>query len=347
MKRALLLIILPVAARAQLSVTQLARGAALATSATTSAFTSPSSGSLIVVSTAIYNYGATTPSVTDNLSNTYTQVATPSSQGNLNTVWWYLKNCPSGITSVTVNAGVSDFLVVHAYSVSGADVTAPLDSHNEGGTTASSSTGTINDTTVAANTVVFGGFAGLNTATASAGSGWTLGFTDDNVSTVAITLDDVYQIQSSTATYSPNVSWSVAQSSGYSAAAAAFKQASGGGATPTGAKSKKLLKLDASNMPSVCAGMATPAISDCDGFTSGTMVSFACLYADGSCGAATIPVNLLGGLFGSNPQALTASGVVNMDQHTCLVGANLGTAAMRMGSLGAIDPESFAYSCTP
>lgn len=201
----------------------------VATSVTVTLTASPASGSTIVVSTAIYNIGATTPGVTDNQSNTYTQVAAPSTQGNLNAVWWYLQNCPASITTITLSVGVGDYLVVHVYEVSGAAITGQPDSHGISGTTSSSPSATVGDTTVNAATVVFGSFSGLSSAVATPGSGWTLGYANDSVAVVAVTLDDVYQIVAAQGTYAPNITYSINQASGYSAMAVAIYAAAAGG----------------------------------------------------------------------------------------------------------------------
>lgn len=186
---------------------------------------SPTAGHTLVVSAAIYNCTAVTPTVTDNQGNTYTLATTLASNTILAcTAWFTAPNvASSGAFTIQLNSSLNDFLSIHVYDVSTTVLTSVVDAI---GTPAivnsSSSAGTLNITTSSGHTVVFGNFSGVGTATTNTGGIWQLGYSDD-ASTNNLTHSDVYAIVTSASTYSPNVSWSVAQGSGYVAQAVAIK----------------------------------------------------------------------------------------------------------------------------
>lgn len=269
-------------------------------------------------------------------------VVNDSGGSGIETVIWYAWNASVSSTQ-TFSFQSTSFpgIVVHCYS--GAQSSSdPFDVQN-GTINAAGTTAQPGSITPGANgEVVFTGITSFNGSDTYSSIDSSFTISGNFQYNGNMNMAGAYLIQGTAGAVNPT--WTATQSVKHMVAIASFKAAAGGGgATPTGSKMKKLLKLDASNMPSFCSGMATP---DCDGFTSGTEVSVACLFADGACGGATMPVNLLGGLFGGNSQALTASGAVTAGQHTCLVGGNLASAPIPMGSLGSVDANSFAYSCT-
>jgi hypothetical protein len=211
------------------TVTQVgtATNANVATTTNVTLSPNPTAGDSVVVSAGIFNctFSGLSPTVTDNKGNTYTLRTTLASTAS-GTACGAFFTAPAvttgGTFTVTLTTSVSDYIILHVYAVTGGS--AAFDAA-AGGTIVNSSTtvGTINLATSAASTVVFGNFSGISGVAASAGSGWTLGYTNDNVSTIVITLDDVYKSVSSASTYSPNVTWSLPQGSGYAACAVSVK----------------------------------------------------------------------------------------------------------------------------
>ncbi len=186
----------------------------------------PTAGHTLVFSAAVYNCTAVTSTVTDNQSgNTYTLRQTPAAVNNACTLFFEAPNINvSGTFIVNLHVTAPDYMIGHVYDVSTAqnpsfDSATGTDSSH----TVSTSTGTTSITTVAANTVVWGNFSGIVGTVATAGSGWTLGYSDDTVSSIPVTLDDVYQVANSAGAKTPNLTWALPQGSGYAAAAMATK----------------------------------------------------------------------------------------------------------------------------
>lgn len=87
---------------------------------------SSTSGNLVVVLCSSYGGGSSNvPTITDNLTSSYTTfLSSPPSASYRGTIF-YLRNCPSGITTVTVTPTAICSILAVEYS--GADTTAPAD----------------------------------------------------------------------------------------------------------------------------------------------------------------------------------------------------------------------------
>ncbi len=187
----------------------------------------PTPGHIVVVSVAAYNCTAVTLTVTDNQSgNTYTKATTDTQNTAKScTAWFTAPNINStGTFNLTLTSSGADYLRMHVYDVDSAVTSSVVDTvATPTNTNASSSSGTVTLATTAAHTVVFGNFSGGSAATTTEGSGYTLGYSDDSVSTVIVTLSDVYLIATTNTTYFPNVTWGLPQASGYVSQAISVK----------------------------------------------------------------------------------------------------------------------------
>lgn len=191
----------------------------------------PTAGHILVLSTEVYNCVAVTITMADNQSgNTYTKATTDAqTTGNNCTQFWTAPNINvSGTFIITLTSTLPDYLRMHVYDVNSNVTSSVVDANGRTTTNTSSASGTCCTTnalaTTAANTVVFGNYSGLTTGvTATAGTGYTLGYSDQSLGTVIASLDEVYQIVTSAATYTPTVNWSTNEAMGYAAHAVAIK----------------------------------------------------------------------------------------------------------------------------
>ncbi|MBV9075653.1 MAG: hypothetical protein JOZ10_18675 [Acidobacteria bacterium] len=136
------------------------------------AWSSSGSGNLIWVE--LYNINNTgTTTITDNKSDTYTQLFNTGTNcnGGSQCAAWYLKNTPSGITSITITTS-SGTLFCAAGEYSGLDTSSPLDVNTGLNTTASTSWASIAGSTSSSNELLVGFAANASTQTYSLGGSW-------------------------------------------------------------------------------------------------------------------------------------------------------------------------------
>ncbi len=138
----------------------------------TPAYTSAvTSGNLLIA--LIYPSGTTSvSSVTDSLSQTWTQIAGASGTTTSSAYIYYQKNTAGGACTVTVTLGAAANCNIIIYEFSGCDTAAPLDQSNTTVTTSSTATTSGNVTTTVADELLIGGaHCGLNATAGEAG--WT------------------------------------------------------------------------------------------------------------------------------------------------------------------------------
>jgi hypothetical protein len=204
----------------------------LNTTVTCSLSPNPASGDTLVFATAVYNCTSVTHVITDNQTgspNTYTLDTTPAQNiSNLCVLFFHAGNITVNTTPfvVTLAVNVSDYLRIHSYDVNPGTASGFLDAAGTTSTPNSAGlTGTTNNVVTSnANDVIFGAFSGNATGiTTTAGTGYTLGYSDQSLGTVPISLDSIYRIVSSTGTFNPNVSWSLSETSGYASQGISIK----------------------------------------------------------------------------------------------------------------------------
>lgn len=143
---------------------------------------SPTAGNLLVVFVAGYQGTNANHAVTDNIgSGTWTKVNGGDATTNMTGSFWYQKNIPSGITTVTVNSG-SGSLVTQGcvHEVSGASTSAPFTGgeSNVGATGSTLNPQTGSATNATASSIFFAGLSqgnGGNPVTMTINSTGTVG----------------------------------------------------------------------------------------------------------------------------------------------------------------------------
>lgn len=190
--------------------------------------TTPTPGHTLAVSLATFNCTAVTITITDNQSgNTYTKATTDAQNTvNLCTQLFTAPNIhASGTFTLTIGSTIGDYIKVQVLDIGTSFTSSVVDSVGTAtNTNTSSGSGTVSISTTNATTVVIGNFSGNSTGiTTTPGSGWTLAYSDQSLGTTPISLDTVYNIFTTSGSYSPNVGWSVPETSGYVAQAVAIK----------------------------------------------------------------------------------------------------------------------------
>ena len=180
-------------------------------------------GNLIVVAAMWNTSDSATPTCSDNLGNTYTEIGTHiwNAGFTYGLALFYAKNVTGGACTVTVSYGGSKVfrsMLIHEYS--GGDTTAPFDvtNANTNGTAgAGANNATSNAVTPANNgSLIFGVLADITSGTISAGTGFTSRQLD-----VGNFTDSEDQVQGTAGSIA--ATWSVGNGDSYIARVAAFK----------------------------------------------------------------------------------------------------------------------------
>lgn len=147
---------------------------------------SPSAGSLLVLVGYTYGgVGASALTITDNIgSGVWSVVTTKDVATGLHIGMWYQKNCPAGITTITVSNGATEVQSI-IHEVTGASASAPFTAGEFStpgtGTSTNPQTGTV--TYATNNTILFAAMTNLDSgnpatatvnSTGSTGGTWSL-----------------------------------------------------------------------------------------------------------------------------------------------------------------------------
>lgn len=193
---------------------------ALVTSLAKAFVSNVTAGNTIAVAISIEFPASTVTSVTDNLSNTYTQ-ATTQVVGDNRQYLFYALNISGGACTVTVNVSASTYVTIGIAEASGVVSSSALDVTDTG--TGSSSAAATGSFTTSVPDIIFATVNHNSTATITPAGGWSQIYEQEDWNNFA-TINFMYRTG---AAGSYNGQWTLSSSTGWLALAMALKDAGG------------------------------------------------------------------------------------------------------------------------